>query len=69
MVKTIPVGEARELHGRERHEVLVEYFGMPDENTRPLPLEELPAQPTLEPTMYDMLMERLGPSRRTKALA
>lgn len=71
-LQTIPVGEARELHGRERHQVLVEYFGMPDDQTRPLPLDELPAggftlvEP--EPSMYDMLLERLGPRWRRRAV-
>lgn len=52
-MRPLPVADACELEPREAHMVLVEHFGWPDEPTQPMPLDELPAPLSLQPTERD----------------
>lgn len=52
-MRALPVADARELDPRESFRVLVEHFGWPDEPTQPMPLDELPAPLSLQPTERD----------------
>lgn len=58
--RRIPTGEATELVGRDAWAALVEHFGWPDEPTQPMPLDELPAPLSLQPTERDAWARVLG---------
>lgn len=64
VVPLLPVGDAVELPEKEAHRALFEHFDVLDEETEPMPLDELPALPTLVPTEFDGVMARLAPLRR-----
>lgn len=59
-MRALPVADACELEPRESFRVLVELFGWPDEPTQPMPLDELPAPLSLQPTERDAWARVLG---------
>lgn len=59
-MRALPVADACELDPRESFRVLVEHFGWPDPATEPMPLDELPAPLSLQPTERDAWARVLG---------
>lgn len=61
----LPVPSVTELTGRDAYEALVQHFGFSDEDTAPMPLDELPSLPTVQQTDFDRVMDIMAP-RRTR---
>jgi hypothetical protein len=55
------VPDAVELTGKQAWDALVEHFGVEVIDTEPMPLDELPALPTLEETELERWARVLAP--------
>ena len=59
-IKTLPVPDATELDGAQAWEALVEHFGLDDQPTLPMSLDELPATLELVGTERDTVLRVFG---------